>query len=203
MEWPWPERKATTPVVTWGGCHRRPPGGRRWASSTPTPLPRCMFPWSAPSAETRLTRLRGLRSETGLGASTGARRRRRAGSSPVVTRRNETADVDRRRTRPGSGQATTTPGVPLSPQHSRDERMAGVRGARTQNPKKHELSFCCQRILRAALVWCIDRAVGVRNGKPRKPVRPVRNTGSKRSSHAVFGAKQATGLLIKPCSTSS
>ena len=71
MEWPWPEHKATPAVFTWGGCHRRPSGGRSWASSTPTPLPRCLFPWSAPSAETRLTRLRGLRSETGLGASTG------------------------------------------------------------------------------------------------------------------------------------
>ena len=36
------------------------------------------------------------------------------------------ADVDRRRTRPGSGQATTTPGVPSSPQHFRDERLAGA-----------------------------------------------------------------------------
>ena len=39
----------------------------------------------ATSAETRLTRLRGLRSLTGLGASTGARRRRRADSCPFVT----------------------------------------------------------------------------------------------------------------------
>jgi hypothetical protein len=44
-------------------------------------------------------------------------------------RRSDMADVDRRRARPGSGQGATTPGVPSSPQHSRDERMAG--GARS------------------------------------------------------------------------
>ena len=49
MEWPWPERKATPAVLTWGGCHRRPPGGRRWASSTFTFVARCLFPWSARS----------------------------------------------------------------------------------------------------------------------------------------------------------
>ena len=36
------------------------------------------------------------------------------------------ADVDRRRARPGLGQGATTPGVPSSPQHFRDERLAGA-----------------------------------------------------------------------------
>ena len=38
------------------------------------------------------------------------------------SRRNEMADVDRRRTKLGG---ETTPGVPSSPQHFRDERLAG------------------------------------------------------------------------------
>ena len=58
------------------------------------------------------------------------------------------ADVDRRRTRPGSGQATTTPGVPSSPQHSRDERMTCKRGlAACKTRKSTSSSFACQRIL--------------------------------------------------------
>ena len=43
---------------------------------------------------------------------------------PRSSRRNDTAGVDRRRTIPGSGQGATTPGVPSSPQHFRDERIA-------------------------------------------------------------------------------
>ena len=55
-------------------------------------------------------------------------------------------------------------------------------------PERHELSFC-QHSLRVALVCCTDRAVGVRNSNPRNPLLPVRNTGIKRSSHAVFGGR--------------
>ena len=63
MEGPWPERKATTAVVTWGAATDDPPAVEDiWPSSTFTFVARCLFPWSAPSAETRLTRLRGLRS---------------------------------------------------------------------------------------------------------------------------------------------
>jgi hypothetical protein len=67
------------------------------------------------------------------------------------------------------GQRAATPGVPSSPQHFRDERIAGEASSRVK-PEKHELE--CQRIICAALVWCIARAVGVRNGKPRNPLRP-------------------------------
>ena len=117
------------------------------------------------------------------------------------SRRNDTADVDWRRTRPGTGQGATTAGVLSSPQHFRDERMAGARVLPdAQNPKS--TTQFCHRIDRAPLVWCTARAVGVRNSKLRNPLLPVRNTGSKRSSHAVFGARQATRLLIS-CSTSS
>ena len=111
MEWPWPERKATPAVLTWGGCHRRPPGGRRWPSSTFRFVARCIFPWSAPSAETRLIRLRGLRSETGLGASDRGRADGVAPTRVRSSRRNDTVDVDRRRTRdraPGKGRLRQT-----------------------------------------------------------------------------------------------
>ena len=42
-----------------------------------------------------------------------------------ASRRNDMADGDQRRPRPGPGQWATTPGVPSSPQHFRDERLAG------------------------------------------------------------------------------
>ena len=83
------------------------------------------------------------------------------------SRRNEMADVDRRRPRPG--QWATTPGVPSSPQHSRGAHCG--RAKSLVKPEKHSSSH---RIDCAALVWCTDRAVGVRNSKPRRPLRSVR-----------------------------
>ena len=89
---------------------------------------------------------------------------------------------------PAPDQGATTPGVPSSPQHFRDERLAGERVLPRKTRKARARVFC-QHSLCAALVWCTDRAAGVRNSKPRKPVRPVRNTGAQRSSHAVFGGR--------------
>ena len=50
------------------------------------------------------------------------------------------SDVDRRSTRPSPGQWATTPGVPSSPQHFRDERLAGER-VLPRKTRKHELEF--------------------------------------------------------------
>ena len=72
------------------------------------------------------------------------------------------ADVDRRRARPGLGQGATTPGVPSSPQHSRDERMAGVRVLQRVKPEKARAQFCLPAHPYhpyAALVWCIELLV--------------------------------------------
>jgi hypothetical protein len=80
-------------------------------------------------------------------------------------------------------------------------RAYGGRAGVRVKPEKARAELC-HRSRCAPLVWCTARAVGVRNSKLRNPLLPVRNTGSKRSSHAVFGARQATRLLIS-CSTSS
>ena len=57
------------------------------------------------------------------------------------SRRNEMADVDRRRPRPGPGQWATTPGVPSSPQHSRGERMAGEQSSARKTRKARARVF--------------------------------------------------------------
>ena len=68
MERPWPR----VWIIDVGGLPPPPtPRRSKMGLLDAHVLARCLFPWSAPSAETRQKRLRGLRSETGLGASTG------------------------------------------------------------------------------------------------------------------------------------
>ena len=69
------------------------------------------------------------------------------------SRRDDMADVDRRRTRPGSGQATTTPGVTSSPQHFRIERIAGEASSPCKTRKSTSSVF-------AASASCAQRSCG-------------------------------------------
>ena len=113
-------------------------------------------------------------------------------------------DVHQRRTRPGTGQGATMPGVPSSPQHSRDERMTCKRGlAACKTRKSTSSSFACQRIHTQRSCGALVELLVCATASHEKQYGPCETPVQNESSHAVFGAKQATGLLIKSCSTSS
>ena len=78
------------------------------------------------------------------------------------SRRNDMDDVHQRRTRPGTGQGATMPGVPSSPQHFRDERLAGKQTSPRKTRKARAQFLPTQpprsaRVLHRSSCWCAQQ----------------------------------------------